>query len=183
MKGLPRIVPLHDHASVMLSLEPTSSTPASSSRPTPSSRSTPGCSPSPPVLLLPRLVLRLRRVVNQQRIQRQRVRQDVIPDRAPTDVDRVQTYRLARRARVTAVLRRHLDRPQRRVHLRRHRRDGAMDYGAVLEFNGDRLVGAFHEESTNLVSCCSGLLRMGTLRLRREFRDWSLHRAEGGALT
>lgn len=45
-----------------------------------------------------------------------------------------------------------------------------MDYRAVFEFNRDRFVGAFHEESTNLVSCC--LLSMGgvTVRLRREFR-------------
>lgn len=179
MKGLPRTVPLHDHTSVMLSLEPTSSTPASSSRPTPSSRSTPGCSPSPPILLLPRLVLRLRCIIDQQRIQRQGIRQYIVPNRAPPNIDRIQTYRLARAPRTTSVLRRHLHRPQRSVHLRRYRRDCAMDYRAVFELNRHRFVGAFHKKSTNLVSCC--LLSVVTVGLRREFRDWSLHR--GGALT
>jgi len=53
-----------------------------------------------------------------------------------------------------------------------------MDYRAVFELNRDCFVGAFHEESTNLVSCC--LLNVVAVGLHK-FRDWSLYR--GGALT
>lgn len=54
------------------------------------------------------------------------------------------------------IFRRHLDRTQRGIHLRGYRGDCAVDDGAVLEFNRDGLVGAFHEEpdaDDRLVDC------------------------------
>lgn len=48
-----------------------------------------------------------------------------------------------------------------------------MDNGAIFEFNRNRFVGAFHEESVQ--TCQLLVAEYGVvIGLRREFRDWSL---------
>lgn len=89
---------------------------------------------------LARLVLRLRRVIDEQRVERERVRQDDVANRAAADIDRVELDLLT-------VLLRQLDRLHRDIHDWRDAGDGAVDEGAVLELNGHRLVLALHQEA------------------------------------
>lgn len=123
---------------------PTSRTTSSTSIPTATSPST--------FLLLARLILRFGLIINQKGVQWQRIRQYVIPDCASSNIDRVQTYRLAGCTRVGSILDCHLDRAQCCIHLRRYGGNRAVNDCAIFEFNCHRFVGALHEKSVQTLS-------------------------------
>lgn len=88
--------------------------------------------------------LRFRRLVHQQRLERQRVRQNEVPDVVAAYGHRVQADRIA------ASGRRHLHRLQVRVHRHVHAGDRAVQYGAVLQLDRHGLVTELHEERDEL---------------------------------
>lgn len=95
------------------------------------------------VRLLAGLVLGLGRIVDEQGVEGQAVGQDKVADGAAAQVHGVEGDGVL-------ALGGHLDVAQGSVHLRRDGSDGAVNDGAVLQLNGHRLIGAFHQEPNEL---------------------------------
>lgn len=100
---------------------PTTSTPSAASTPHPATSAT--TSATAAIRLLARLVLRLWLVVYKQRVERQAVGQDIMTDCRATNVDRVERDWVS-------SLRSHFHSTQSGVHLRRNRRNSAVQNGA-----------------------------------------------------
>lgn len=86
------------------------------------------------------LGLRFRGVVDQQGLQRKAVWKDVVSDVVAAYAEGLQLDGIP-------VFHRHLHCLQVSVHRDVHSGDRAVDLGAVLQFDGDRLVAQLHEES------------------------------------